>query len=549
MPTAYRLLSTGSRQLYIEKRMNKNMTHNVDTTMSKAIQSAYRKGEDDELMEPIVRVDKNGKSIGRIQNGDYVIFYDIRGEREIELTESFTNPEFKHFPIKEGMRTHWASMIEYDKKLPAKVAFEPLEEIKDTLAEVVTKAGFKLAKISETEKAIHLSFFLNGKHRAPFTGEDRIAIETRSDVKNFDECPEMSAQGVADATIENIRSEEIDLIITNFANIDVLGHIENREAILTAVETVDAQVGRLTEAAKAAGMVTLITSDHGTVEKWLYPEGAVDTGHTDSPVHFIYIDPEQSNSVKLREGGSLADVAPTVLGLLGLEKPGVMTGSSLLKNASLKDKCRVLVIITDGWGHNDDAYGNLILEANTPTMDALKNEYPNTTILAAGEAVGLPDGTVGNSEAGHLHIGAGRVIYADRVRIEKAIKDGRFQKNEAFLWAMRGAKQDGTNLHLLGIISFFSSHGSIEHLIELMRMAKNEGVEKVYIHGLLGRRGERPESGARYTRKIEEAAATLGVGKVVSIIGRYWALDREENWDRVEKTYRMLVYGDGNQLR
>ena len=113
---------------------------------------------------------------------------------------------------------------------------------------------------------------------------------------------------------------------------------------------------------------------------------------------------------------------------------------------------------------------------------------------------------------------------------------------------MKNARKDGTNLHLLGIISFFSSHGSIDHLIELLRMAKDVGVPRVFIHGLLGRRGERPESGVRYTKKIEDEAIKLGAGVVASIIGRFWALDREENWDRIEKTYRMLVYGDGNKL-
>ena len=132
--------------------------------------------------------------------------------------------------------------------------------------------------------------------------------------------------------------------------------------------------------------------------------------------------------------------------------------------------------------------------------------------------------------------------------IERAIADRSFFENEAFLWAMEGARRNNTRLHFLGIISFFSSHGSVEHLLQLLRMAKDQDVPEVYVHGLLGRRGERPESGARYSRKVEEETANLGLGSVASIIGRFWALDREENWDRIEKTYRMLVNGRGRPI-
>jgi 2,3-bisphosphoglycerate-independent phosphoglycerate mutase len=521
--------------------------NNLPFAMSEAIRAAYQRSEDDEAMEPICLVDGNGQPIGRIRNGDHVIFFDIRGEREIELTESFTDPNFTHFPVKQGLRTHWATMIEYDPKLDARVAFPPLSQIKNTLAEVVTCSSRKVCKISETEKAIHVTFFMNGKRQSLFPGESHVAIESRKDIEHYDDCPEMMAKEVADATIERLAGED-ELIITNFANIDVLGHIENEAAILKAVNTVDTQVGRVLEMAKKMGVTALITSDHGTVEKWLYPEGAIDTGHTNSPVHFIYIDPNTKNEISLRAGGSLSDVAPTVLQLLGVDQPKEMTGKSLIQNGAYIAK-RVLMLVTDGWGHNDSDYGNLILKAETPVMDALKAICPNVLIQASGEAVGLPEGTVGNSESGHIHLGAGRVIPSDRVRIQQAMDDGSYYENEAFLRVMRGSKMDGTNLHLLGIISFFSSHGSIDYLIHLLRMAKKEGLENVFIHGLLGRRGERPESGARYTREVEEEAVRLGVGQFVSIIGRHWALDREFNWDRIEKTYRWLVYGDGNHVK
>ena len=191
----------------------------------------------------------------------------------------------------------------------------------------------------------------------------------------------------------------------------------------------------------------------------------------------------------------------------------------------------------------------MIARARTPIMDSLKKSYPRSRLAASGEAVGLPAGTVGNSEAGHLHIGAGRRIYSDRLKIDRAIADKDFFNNDAFLSVIRNAKKKKHPLHLMGIVSFFSSHGSINHLFALMEMAQKEGIEKLFIHAMLGRRGEMPESGAQYIKKIEEKAILLNLGQVVSVIGRYWSMDREENWDRIEKTYRMLLYGEGVKVQ
>jgi 2,3-bisphosphoglycerate-independent phosphoglycerate mutase len=140
------------------------------------------------------------------------------------------------------------------------------------------------------------------------------------------------------------------------------------------------------------------------------------------------------------------------------------------------------------------------------------------------------------------------VVPADRVRINHALEDGSFYQNQAFQWAMEGAKRNGTRLHLLGIVSFYSSHGSVDHLLALLEMARREGVPEVYIHSMLGRRGERPESGAIYIEQVETEAERLGLGQLATVIGRFWSLDREEHWDRIEKTYRMLVEGVGQPV-
>jgi len=228
-----------------------------------------------------------------------------------------------------------------------------------------------------------------------------------------------------------------------------------------------------------------------------------------------------------------------------------MTGESLLAMCPeewLNRKRRILLLIADGWGLGDGGKGDLIAQANTPVMDRLQREYPFVPIQAAGPAVGMPEGSVGNSESGHLHIGAGRRVMSDRVRIDQALRNGSFYENPAFLWAMRGAIRDGARVHLLGIASFYSSHGSVDHLLALLRLAHREGVPEVYIHSMLGRRGEKKESGAAYIRLIEEETRKINLGRVVSVIGRFWALDREAHWDRIEKTYRMLVDGVGTPV-
>jgi len=433
--------------------------------------------------------------------------------------------------------------------LNVQAAFPPAGVVLDTLSDVLARHGFEQAKITEAEKAVHVTYFLNGKKEHHLQGEERIIVPTRKDVHLFDEAPEMSIEGITRAILDKISDPACRFIFANFPNVDVVGHIENEQAIIQAVEAVDRQAGRVLDEARRQGLTVMVTADHGTVEKWLYPDGVIDTGHTDSPVPFVLI--HDTPGLRLRPDGALTDIAPTVLQLFQFPVPAAMTGQSLIAHpdpGQIRPAQRLLLLILDGWGESTQAQGNLIAQATTPTMDSLKKSCPWTTLRAAGEDVGLPAGTVGNSEAGHLHIGAGRQIYADRVRINRAIADGTFFENEAFLGAMNAAKRNARPLHLMGIVSFFSSHGSLSHLFALMEMARRENVPEVYIHAMLGRRGELPESGALYVEKIENKAAELSMGKVVSVIGRYWSMDREENWDRIQKTYDMLVFGKGEPV-
>jgi 2,3-bisphosphoglycerate-independent phosphoglycerate mutase len=523
--------------------------HEYNFPMAKKIASLYRQGEEDETMRPIALFSREtNKPIGRFKNGDYVIFYDIRGEREVELTEALTNPQFPHFPIA-PINLNFATMIEYDPSLNVRVAFSRSGPVQNTLSEVVSKAGLSQVKIVESEKAAHLSYFLNGKRMEEFPKEERIVIESPK-VHEFDSIPAMNIEKVAEAVQERLKMNRYDLVITNFCNIDVVGHTENEPAIIKAIQAVDKNLDKVVTLANELGYRIIVTADHGTVERRYFPEGTVDTGHTDSKVPFIFIDLDCKQKDCLRDTGteSLTDVAPTILHLLGISKPPDMTGRSLLNGYQPDKKRPVLLIILDGWGYREEKEGNLIAKADPPVMKKLMNTYPWITLHAAGEYVGMPKGTVGNSEAGHLHIGAGRVVTSDRLKIDRAIENRSFFTNPAFKWAMEGAKRDNVNLHLLGIVSFYSSHGSIKHLFALMDMAKEFNIDNLYIHSMLGRRGERPESGALYIESIEEKCAKEKNSSVVSVIGRKWALDREHNWDRVEKAYRLFVYGEGEKV-
>lgn len=520
-------------------------------SIAMAIRQAYAWGEEDETLEPIIKTDKSGRPRGRIEPGDYVIFYDLRGEREIELTESLTSPGFMHFPVKENLSLNFVTMIPYSPWLRVRVAFPGEKELRHTLTEVVTGAGWPVVKVAESEKAAHIGFFFNGKREALFSGEKRVIVPSPTIAVSYAETPAMSADVVADEVIARLQNDSCPaVLIANLANVDVVGHTEDERAVLEAIQAVDKALGKIVAICHEQRATLFVTSDHGTVEEWFYEDGSINTGHTKNPVPFILVDDRlrRSPSPVVRPEGELADVAPTLLEFLGLKKPSQMNGQSLLLKSFEPKKGKVVLLILDGWGWRKESEGNLIQKAQTPHFNRLWAEFPHQLLRASGEAVGLPADTVGNSEAGHLHLGAGRRVDLDRVRIDKAIEDGSFFRNPVLSWAVVGSKKDGRPLHLLGIVSHYSSHGSIDHLFALLEMARNCGQREVYIHALIGRRGERPESGAAYIEKIEAAARAIGTGEVVTVIGRHWALDREENWDRVEKAYRALVYGEGRRV-
>ena len=203
----------------------------------------------------------------------------------------------------------------------------------------------------------------------------------------------------------------------------------------------------------------------------------------------------------------------------------------------------IALIILDGFGLRAEKQGNAVALADKPTYDRLWNEYPHTTLTASGEAVGLPDGQMGNSEVGHLNIGAGRIVYQNLTRINKSIREADFFKNETFLRAVAHAKENDSALHLMGLLSDGGVHSHNEHLYALLQLAKLNDIKKVYVHAFLDGRDVNPQSALDYIEEAETKMKEIGVGKIASVTGRYFAMDRDKRWDRVEKTYRALVNG------
>jgi len=203
------------------------------------------------------------------------------------------------------------------------------------------------------------------------------------------------------------------------------------------------------------------------------------------------------------------------------------------------------LLILDGFGERAEAAGNAIKIAGTPNIDALKAEFPFTTLGAAGMSVGLPDGQMGNSEVGHLNIGAGRIVYQELTRITKAINDGDFFKNPELLAAIDHAKKRGTALHLMGLVSDGGVHSHMDHLLALVRLAKQQGLEKVYIHCLMDGRDVPPDSGKGFIASLVANLVKIGAGKIATVCGRYYAMDRDNRWERVEQAYRAFVQGEG----
>lgn len=291
-----------------------------------AVESAYQREEFDEFVKPTVILE-NDKPVATIKQNDSVIFFNFRPDRAREITRVFVDKNFDAFE-KKFLYVNYVCMTQYDETMPnVEVAFKPTK-IENTFGEYISKKGYTQLRIAETEKYAHVTFFFNGGNEVEYEGENRFLINSPK-VATYDLKPEMSAYEVTDKVVDSIRKSAFDVIILNFANCDMVGHTGVLEAAVKAVETVDECIGRIVEEVRRVNGVILITADHGNAEQMIdYTTGDPHTAHTTNPVPLIIAGLD--DGVKLRDGGKLADLAPTMLDIMGEDKPVEMTGESLI---------------------------------------------------------------------------------------------------------------------------------------------------------------------------------------------------------------------------
>ena len=296
---------------------------------AEAVANSYGKDVTDEFIEPTCIVNEDSEPIATIGNGDGVIFFNFRGDRPREITRALVGPDFKEFPRTTHPNIYFVCMTEYDATIPAPVAFPKLPKMKNILASYLGSLGLKQFRCAETEKYAHVTFFFNDYTEKPFPGEDRQIVPSPR-VRTYDLKPEMSAYEVCEVVLERLDSNKYDVVMINFANPDMVGHTGILSAAIKAAEVVDECVGRILDKVKSMGGAAIIMADHGNFERmWDFPKNQPHTAHTVGDVPMIVFG-ERLKASKLRQGGRLADIAPTMLAMMDLPKPKEMTGQSLI---------------------------------------------------------------------------------------------------------------------------------------------------------------------------------------------------------------------------
>jgi 2,3-bisphosphoglycerate-independent phosphoglycerate mutase len=311
-------------------RIGKTVPGGKAASAAEAVAGSYEKEVTDEFIEPTCIINEDNEPIATIDDGDGVVFFNFRGDRPREITRAFVEPDFKEFARTTKPDIYFVCTTEYDATIPAPVAFPKLTKMKNILGAYWSSLGLKQFRCAETEKYAHVTFFFNDYTEKPFSGEDRQIVPSPR-VRTYDLKPEMSAYEVTEVVLERLDSNKYDVVVVNFANPDMVGHTGILSAAIKAAEAVDECVGKILDKVKSLGGVAIITADHGNFEKMI--DGNPDnphTAHTIGDVPLIVFD-ERFKNRKLREGGRLADIGPTLLEMMQLPQPEEMTGKSLIE--------------------------------------------------------------------------------------------------------------------------------------------------------------------------------------------------------------------------
>ncbi|PLV59764.1 alkaline phosphatase family protein [Thermotoga sp. KOL6] len=511
------------------------------TLIADKLEELYKLGKRDEDIEPIVAY-LGGKPFGRIEDGDTVIFCCRRGEREIQLTEAFVMEDFEKFRVKRFKDLEFVTLVKYDERFKnVKVAFD-FPPLKNTLSEVISQNDLKQLHMAESEKYAHVTFFFNGRRRTPFPNETDVLVESPS-FEDLSKIPELSIYELVEVLTTEIKRKEYDFILVNFANADVIGHLPDMEPKVECVKHLSKALERAVKTALSNDYAVLITADHGLIElgmKSLNPP-VPNLGHTTNPVPFFLILPD--DKIAFKKSGRISNVAPTVLKLMGLEKPDEMIESLLLEKPTRS--YRVILIIMDGWGIGPKDERNPIYIAKPKFWCELIEKYEHGELSASGEDVGLLKGRPGNSEAGHMNLGAGRVVIQDEVIIERSLKEGTFAERKVFVEAFKRVLRKNKKLHLISMLSTKSSHGTIDYPIALVEKAKSMGIKDIFIHVIFNRHGVENMKASELLRILSEKVERYEGVYIVTGVGRKWALDRDKRYDRTKIAYNALVYGKG----
>ena len=515
----------------------------------KTVNELYEKGETDYYLPPVVTKSGAGESKGRIKKEDSVVFCCRRGDREYQLARALSDPNFEKFSAEATKSIYLVTFTEYHVELKQANPLFDRKPLTGTFGEIIADADLKQVRLAESEKFNHVTYFFNGYRPEPFPGENRLSVKSPEGIKPYEK-PELSAPEVGDRAISILKDDRYSFFLVNFANGDVVGHFPGRDPQLACAEALDEQLGRVIEIAKQKGYYTVITADHGLFEVLEDSTGKPSVGHTKNPVPFILVPPSAIKEDKVTlKPGILANIAPTLLDLMDLNRAKEMDRNSLIHNSEKLPRAKKLfLIIMDGWGLGDKNEQNPIYAAKTPNFDRIISNYPRTHLEASGESVGLLSSSAGNSEAGHTNIAAGRIVAQDEKRINAAIEDRSLEEKPELKNAFDKVKKSGANLHLLGLLSNRSSHGRTKYVEATIDAALNSGLpkEKIFVHFFTDGRSTEPGSVPRHLDQFRSNFEEGNSPSIVTLIGRGLALDRDRDWTgKTKVAYEALTRSGG----